>query len=112
MKRKHVTTSKGTFDCLLHGKNISHNTKDCKMIKATVDDAKKNKQTKSKKAKKAKDEESPDTESEAESTAQAVSVRYKERYLKACAQRSLCRRYVTQSFEAQLLCNCDERSMT
>ena len=41
-----------------------------------------------------------------------VSVRYKERYLKACAQRSLCRRYVTQSFEAQLLCNCDERSMT
>ena len=41
-----------------------------------------------------------------------LSVRYKERYLKACAQRSLCRRYVTQSFEAQLLCNCDERSMT
>ena len=42
----------------------------------------------------------------------AISVHYKERYLKACAQRSLCRRYVTQSFEAQLLCNCDKRSMT
>ena len=41
-----------------------------------------------------------------------VSVRYKERYLKACAQQSLCRRYVTQLFEAQLLCNCDERLMT
>ena len=33
---------------------------------------------------------------------ETLSVRYKERYLKACAQRSLCRRYVTQLFEAQL----------
>ena len=47
-----------------------------------------------------------------ETTWESVSVCYKERYLKACAQWSLCRKYVTQSFEAQLLCNCDERSMT
>ena len=41
----------------------------------------------------------------------AVSVRYKERYLKACAQRSSCRRSIAQSFGAQLGCDCDKESM-
>ena len=41
----------------------------------------------------------------------SVSVCYKERYLKACAQQSLCRWYIAQSFKVQLLCNCDNRSI-
>ena len=54
---------------------------------------------------------SPDTKL-AQLPERALSVRYKERYLKACAQRSLCRRYIAQLFEAQLLCNWDNRSIT
>ena len=73
-KKKQATMSKGTFDCLFHGKNITHDTKDCKVIKSTVDEAKKNRQVKPKKAKKVKDDESHDTESEAESIAQAAKL--------------------------------------
>ena len=40
-----------------------------------------------------------------------LSVHYKERYLKACTQQSSCRRSVTQSFGAQLGCDCDKESM-
>ena len=41
----------------------------------------------------------------------SLSVRYKERYLKACAQLSSCRWSITQSFGAQLGCDCDKESM-
>ena len=44
-------------------------------------------------------------------TLHVVSVRYEERYLKACAQQSLCRWYIAQSFEAQLMSNCDRESI-
>ena len=56
-------------------------------------------------------EENRDADPEKSVLAQAVSVRYKERYLKACAQRSSCRWSITQSFGAQLGCDCDKESM-
>ena len=40
-----------------------------------------------------------------------LSVCYKERYLKACTQRSSCRWSIMQSFGAQLGCDCDKESM-
>ena len=68
-KRKLATTSKNLFDCAIHGRNGTHDLKDCKVIKSAVKNAKKNKPKKPKKAEKDGDS---DTEADTESIAQAA----------------------------------------
>lgn len=73
-KKKPVTTSKGLFECAIHGKNPTHDSKDCKVIKSAVENAKKTKPKKEKKAKKADDNDDTDDEAETASMAQMAKL--------------------------------------
>ena len=70
-KRKPATASKHFFECAIHGKNGTHDSKECKVIKSAVENAKK---SKLKKAKKAEEDDDSDMEADTESIAQAAKL--------------------------------------
>ena len=73
-KKRPSTTSKNLFDCVVHGRNTTHDTKDCKVVKGALEGAKSNKPKKTKDAKKAKDDDSTNTGSDAEGATQAAKL--------------------------------------
>ena len=62
------------FTCLIHGKNTTHDTRDCKVVRAAVEGAQKVKPKKEKKAKRVQDDNDTNTESETKTVSQAAKV--------------------------------------
>ena len=74
-RKKPATTSKSLFECIVHGKNATHDTKECKVVKSALENAKNTKPKKEKKAKKADDgDDDTDEEAETPSMVQAAKL--------------------------------------
>ena len=75
VKRKPATISKDSFECAVHGRNLTHNSKECKVIKSVLKDAKKGVYKREKKAKKAEDDEKDDEDARSEAASLAHVVK-------------------------------------
>lgn len=73
-KGKATAASRSQFTCVVHGKNVTHDSKDCKVVKSALEGTKKGNAKKEKKANKVEDKSDTDTDSESKNSAHAAKL--------------------------------------